>query len=94
MKDGLYCPFCWNPAPPDSRHCPYCGRLLSPEDVQRQQEVSARVDIDSRRRGGCCAVLAAAALVLAFFGLLRGFFLIAAHLIIPFIMFPISVSIL
>jgi predicted amidophosphoribosyltransferase len=75
MKDDQYCPLCWNPVSPDSRHCPYCGRLLSPEDVQRQQEVSAKVDIDSRRRGGCCAVLAAAALVLVFFGLLRGFFL-------------------
>ena len=75
MNDSLYCPGCWNPLSPDTRRCPHCGRPLSSEDVRRQREVAAKVNIEGRRRGGCCAVLLVIALIFAFFSLLRCFLL-------------------
>ena len=74
MSASLYCPGCWNLLSSGARLCPHCGRPLSPQDMQRQQEVADKVDIESRKRGGCCAVLMVIALILAFFSLLRYFF--------------------
>ena len=75
MSESLYCPACWNPVPSDVRFCPHCGKVLSSQDMRHQQEVAAKVNIEGRRRGGCCAVLLVTALIVAFFSLLRGFFL-------------------
>jgi len=47
--------------------------MLSSEDVQRQREMAAKVDIEGRRRGGCCSVFLVIALVFIFFSLLRHF---------------------
>jgi len=74
MSESPYCAACWNPVPPDARRCRHCGRLLSPQDMLRQQEVAAKVNIEERRRGGCCAVLLAITLIFVFFSLLRCFF--------------------
>jgi len=73
MIESLYCPVCWNSLPSDTRLCPHCGKSLSPEDVQRQREMAAKVDIENRRRGGCCSVFLVIALIFTFFSLLRHF---------------------
>jgi len=74
MSEVLYCPACWNPVPADALLCPHCGKALSSQAMQHQQEVAAKVNIEGRRRGGCCAAVVVIALLLIFFSLLRGFF--------------------
>ena len=74
MNEPLYCPDCWNPLSPEARLCPHCGRQLSSQDMRRQREVAAKVNIEGRRRGGCCAVLLVMALIFIFFSLLRYFY--------------------
>jgi len=75
MSTPPHCPSCWNALPPQATSCPHCGRPLSQQDIQRAQDVAAKVGIEGRRQGGCCAIVLVLVLIVVLFSLLRGFFL-------------------